>query len=175
MPSNARYLLDSDVLITAKNLHYNPQFCGAFWRWVQDAHQAGKVFSIDKVKSELLAGGRTDVLYSWVQEPQLADFFLKSADGVAQWKKLATWAQSPEKAFKASAQAKFLDANSADAWLIAYAAHTGDCTIVTNEKPAPESKKYIKLPDAAAAVGVPTTTLFEVLRAHSGADFSFPT
>jgi hypothetical protein len=173
MPSNARYLLDSDVLISAKNLHYNPQFCGAFWSWIVDAHHAGAVFSIDKVKNELLAGGDKDVLRLWAQEPALSGFFLKSNGGINQWRGLATWAQSPQKAFKATAQAKFLDIESADAWLIAYAAFAGGYTIVTNEKSAPESKKFIKLPDAAAAAGVKTTTLFEVLSQHSSNNFQF--
>jgi hypothetical protein len=173
MPSNVRYLLDSDVLITAKNLHYNPQFCDAFWSWIVDAHKAESVFSIDKVKDELLAGGETDVLYSWAQRPDLAEFFLPSSPGIANWGKLATWAASPTKGFKPAAQAKFLDVNSADAWLIAFAAYAGQYVIVTNEQPAPESKKSIKLPDAAAVLGVKTTTLFDVLRAHSGANFKY--
>lgn len=173
MPSNARYLIDSDVLITAKNLHYNPSYCSAFWSWIQNAHQGGKVFSIDKVKNELLAGGRDDVLYEWAQGHSLTGFFLKSGVSAPQWARLANWANSPQKSFKETAKTKFLDAESADAWLIAYAAHHGGYTIVTNEISAPESKKSIKLPDAAAAVGVKTTTLFEVLSAHSGKDFHF--
>lgn len=173
MPSTLRYLLDSDVLIAAKNLHYNPSFCGAFWTWILNAHQAGRLYSIDKVKDELLAGGRDDVLYGWAQHTSLAGFFLKSNVGVAQWGKLAAWAQQPEKAFKPAAQAKFLNVDSADAWLIAYAAHAGDCVIITNEQPAPESKKFIKLPDAAAAVGVQTANMFDVLRIHSGHNFEF--
>lgn len=173
MPSTSRYLLDSDVLITAKNLHYNPSFCGAFWNWILTAHQAGKLFSIDKVKDELLAGGRDDVLYDWAQHTSLSGFFLKSGVGVAQWRKLAAWAQHPDRAFKPAAQTKFLNVDSADAWLIAYAAHAGDCVIITNEQPAPESKRIIKLPDAAEAVGVRTANMFDVLRIHSGNNFEF--
>jgi hypothetical protein len=173
MPSSARYLLDSDVLITAKNLHYNPQYCEAFWSWVLDAHKADRVFSIDKVKKELLNKGRKDVLFGWTQKPGLSNFFLSSGPSVKQWSKLATWAQSPAKSFKPAAQAKFLHADSADAWLIAFAAHHRDYVIITNEVPEPESKKAIKLPDAAVELGVETVTLFEVLRKHCGKNFKF--
>ena len=43
-----RYLLDSNVFIQAKNLHYGFDFVPAFWDWL--AHQAnreGKVASIE--------------------------------------------------------------------------------------------------------------------------------
>jgi hypothetical protein len=173
MPSSARYLLDSDVLIAAKNLYYNPQYCEAFWSWVLDAHQANRVFSIDKVKKELLNKGRKDVLSEWAKKPGLSNFFLKSGPSVGQWSKLAAWAQSPVKSFKPAAQAKFLHVDSADAWLIAFAAHHGDYVIVTNEVPEPEAKKAIKLPDAAAELSVKTITLFEVLRNHCGKNFKF--
>lgn len=28
------YLLDANVFIQAKNLHYGPDFCPAFWQWL---------------------------------------------------------------------------------------------------------------------------------------------
>ena len=50
------YLLDANVFIQAKNLHYGFDFCPAFWDWLIRQNQAGEVFSIEKVGSELLAG-----------------------------------------------------------------------------------------------------------------------
>ena len=47
------YLLDTNVFIEAKNRHYGFDFCPAFWDWIDHAHQAGTVFSIDKVAGEL--------------------------------------------------------------------------------------------------------------------------
>lgn len=34
------YLLDANVFIQAKNLHYGLDFCPAFWQWLIDG-QAG--------------------------------------------------------------------------------------------------------------------------------------
>lgn len=42
------YLLDSDVFIQAKNLHYGFDFCPAFWAWIDERHAAGTVFSIER-------------------------------------------------------------------------------------------------------------------------------
>jgi len=43
------YLLDADVFIRAKNLHYGLDFCPAFRDWLITQNGAGVVFSIEKV------------------------------------------------------------------------------------------------------------------------------
>ena len=50
------YLLDADVFIRAKNLHYGFDFCPAFWDWLIQQSQGGQVYSIERVGDELLAG-----------------------------------------------------------------------------------------------------------------------
>ena len=52
------YLLDANVFIQAKNLHYGLDFCPAFWDWLIEANARGLVYSIEKVGDELDAGGR---------------------------------------------------------------------------------------------------------------------
>ena len=47
------YLLDTNVFIQAKNLHYGLDFCPAFWEWLLEGHAAGNVASIDKVGDEI--------------------------------------------------------------------------------------------------------------------------
>jgi len=173
MRSSVRFLLDSDVLITAKNLHYNPSFCTNFWMWVAHGFQHGSVFSIDKVRDELMNGKAEDPLHGWASQTALDGFFLDSDASAAKWQQLATWAVEHEPPFQAAALNKFLDVKSADAWLIAFAAHHPGHVIVTNEQPAPESRKSIKLPDAAAAVGVSTMSLFDLLSQHAIGDFTF--
>lgn len=39
------YVLDADVFIRAKNLHYGLDFCPAFWDWLIAQNGAGQVFS----------------------------------------------------------------------------------------------------------------------------------
>jgi hypothetical protein len=43
------YLLDADVFIRAKNLHYGLDFCPAFWEWLVGENAAERLFSIEKV------------------------------------------------------------------------------------------------------------------------------
>ncbi len=50
------YLLDTNVFIQAKNLHYGFDFCPAFWQWLVEQNEAGRVASIEKVGDELRAG-----------------------------------------------------------------------------------------------------------------------
>jgi hypothetical protein len=56
------YLLDANVFIQAKNLHYGLDFCPAFWDWLTANNGAGHVFSIEKVADEIAAGA--DDLYA---------------------------------------------------------------------------------------------------------------
>ena len=57
------YLLDANVFIQAKNLHYGLDFCPAFWEWLIDRNAAGSVFSIEKVGEDRLRDllGESDV------------------------------------------------------------------------------------------------------------------
>ena len=57
------YLLDSNVFIQAKNLHYGFDFCPAFWDWVVKRNAAKSVFSIEKVGDEIAAGADTLAQY----------------------------------------------------------------------------------------------------------------
>ena len=50
----ATYLIDSDVFITAKNLYYAFNLCPGFWDGVLRHHRAGRLFSIDRVRGEIL-------------------------------------------------------------------------------------------------------------------------
>lgn len=51
----------------------------------------------------------------------------------------------------------------ADYLLIAYASAHGH-TVVTHERPSPQSKKRILIPDACAAMGVKTVDTFHMMR-----------
>ena len=59
------YLLDTNVFIEAKNSHYGFDFCPAFWDWLDAANTKGLVFSIEKVRDELIAGD--DELAEWAK------------------------------------------------------------------------------------------------------------
>jgi hypothetical protein len=75
------YLLDANVFIQAKRLHYGFDFCPGFWDWLIDANSRDIVFSIERVQDELLAG--SEELAEWA-EMMGEDFFLPPDEEVIQ-------------------------------------------------------------------------------------------
>jgi hypothetical protein len=153
------YLLDTNVFIEAKNRHYGFDFCPAFWDWIDHAHQAGTVFSIDKVAIELDA---VDDLATWASERPDA-FFLEADAAVVpslQATSTSTWANGA--AYEPAAVGTFLQ--DADYYLVAHA-HAQRHVVVTHEVVARSTKK-IKIPNACLGVGVRYVTPFEMFRAE---------
>ena len=70
------YLLDSNVFIQSKNYHYAFDFCPAFWDFLIQQYQKEKVYSIDKVKGDIIRGN--DELVAWANNDKLNGFFLPS-------------------------------------------------------------------------------------------------
>lgn len=76
-----RFLLDTNVFIQGKNLHYGFDFCPAFWQWL-----------IEQNASELQAGG--DDLSDWATA-RGRDFFLPPDDAVVlALARVSTWASN---------------------------------------------------------------------------------
>jgi hypothetical protein len=149
------YLLDSDVFIQAKNLHYGFDFCPAFWAWIDEGHAAGTIFSIEKVGDELKAGA--DALATWAADR--SGLFLKPDSVVIpSLRTVSQWASSG--AYPAAAVSTFLQV--ADYYLIAHA-HAYQHVVVTHEVVAHGTKK-IKIPNACIDLGVKCMTPFEMLR-----------
>ena len=105
-------------------------------------HREGRVFSVDRVRSELLAGPRTEDLVRWVMGYEVPEGFFVPVDidGVVRvYTDIMMWVQRHPK-YLDLAKAKF--ATGADGWLVAYARVHG-ATVVTNEQSAPESRREI--------------------------------
>lgn len=151
-----RYLLDANVFIQAKRLYYGFDFCPAFWEWLIQQNNAGKVASIERVADELYAG--SDELSEWAMA-RGEDFFLKpDSEVIPALNAVSNWARSND--YEPAAVATFLQV--ADYWLIAHAlAH--DCTIVTHEVPADTTRK-IKIPNACIGLGLRCVNPYEMLR-----------
>lgn len=152
------YLLDSDVFIRAKNDHYGFDFCPGFWDWLEVAKAAGTVHSVEAVYDEL-AGGADD-LAQWVKDHR--SFFLPlTADEIPSVAAVNRWANdSPD--YEPAAKSEF--ASAADSFLIAHAV-AGGHTVVTHEVIS-DSRRRIKIPNAAAANGVRHMNPFQMLRAE---------
>ena len=136
MAARQRYILDADVFITAKNRYYAFDVCPGFWASVIHHHRAGRTYSIDRVKSELLVGRRTEDLVQWVMTELPASFFLGVDEEAvaADYTEIMMWVQQSAQFFD-HAKAKF--ATGADGWIVAHAKVHG-AIVVTNEERAPQ-------------------------------------
>ena len=129
------YLLDANVFIQAKNLHYGFDFVPAFWDWLIRENSTGKVASVEKVADELRVG--RDELSEWAEE-RGEGFFLRPDANVATFLQVV------------------------DLWLFAHAqAH--NCVVVTHEIPASTIRK-IKIPNACIGLRLRCINPFQMLR-----------
>lgn len=150
------YLLDADVFIRAKNLHYGLDFCPAFWEWLIAQNRAGRVFSIEKVGDEVQAVA--DELSIW-SGARGDGFFLKpDATLFPALATVSNWANGQH--YEPAAVSTFLQV--ADYYLVAQAL-AGAHTVVTHEVPSASTRK-IKIPDACIGLGIKCMTPFEMLR-----------
>lgn len=156
------YLLDANVFIQAKNLHYGLDFCPAFWEWLVVSNEAQLVFSIEKVGDEIDAGA--DELADWASQ-RGAGFFLKpDAALLPALGSVSTWVLGQN--YEPAAVNTFLQV--ADYYLIAHALAHGK-TVVTHEI-ASSSTKKIKIPNVCIGLGIKFMTPYEMLR-HERARF----
>jgi Domain of unknown function (DUF4411) len=150
------YLLDADVFIQAKNLHYGLDFCPAFWDWLVRGNASGRVFSIEKVGDEIAVGD--DELSDWSAHRGAA-FFLPPDEAIVRaLGRVGAWAtQQP---YEPAAVSTFLQV--ADCYLVAHALAHGHI-LMTHESPA-NSRRRIKIPNACIGVGIKFMTPYEMLR-----------
>ena len=167
------YLIDADVFVQAKNLHYRFEFCGGFWDWVATAHSRGLVYSVEKVRAELVAGRKGDAARTWAEKLPNGFFLQDTGEPrvMAHYAAVMAWAANGNQ-YTAAAIAEFADDKNADAFIVAVARERG-ATVVTHEKSNAEAKRRVPLPNAADALGVETTTIFDLLSKHAASTFSF--
>ncbi len=151
------YLLDTNVFIAAKNLHYGFDFCPAFWDWLIREHRAGNIFSIEKVGDEIAAV--QDDLSPWVAMLD-AGFFLKPDAGtLPALSAVAAWVTGHAQ-YSPAAKHTFLQI--ADYHLVAQALASHHI-VVTHELPG-NSVHTVKIPSVCLGVGVTYVTPFQMLR-----------
>jgi len=157
------YLLDSDVLIRAKNDHYPFDMVPAFWDWLLVANADGVVHSIHRVRDELVKG--EDDLAQWATDN--THFFLPADQATSDaLTPVVTWIEA-ETRFMEAARTRFMD--GADLYLVAHALAHG-FTVVTHEMAEPNARARVKIPDVCIGLSVSTCTPFEMLRTQ-GARF----
>lgn len=149
------YLLDANVFIEAKNLHYGFDFCPAFWEWLIEANRREVVFSIEKVGDEVQAV--EDELSKWADH-RGTDFFIPPDNSVLpSLGTVSLWVGS--QGYEPAAVSTFLKV--ADYYLIAQA-HAGKHTVVTHEVPG-QSMRRIKIPNVCIGLGIKCMSPYEML------------
>lgn len=154
-----KFLLDANVLITAHRSYYAFDLCPGFWQSVLDGFAAGRIYSTQRVKAELLKGG--DVLSDWVELILPDEFFLddSTAGIAAEFGPMMAWVVA--KGFLPAAQAKF--ARDADSWLMATSKKEGFC-LVTHEGRQEGAKARVPMPNVCEEFAVEYCNTFEMLR-----------
>ncbi len=153
------YLLDANVFIQAKNLHYGLDFCPAFWEWLERANAAGAVLSIEKVGDELKGGA--DELTKWASNHPA--FFVSPGPNVVEsLRMVSAWASTEVRTGRYSQAALSTFLQVADYYLIAQA-HSGRHTVVTHEV-VDNAIKRIKIPNVCLGLGIKCMNPFEMLR-----------
>jgi hypothetical protein len=156
------YLLDANIFIQAKNLHYGFDFCPAFWDWLIVNNAEKRVFSIEKVGDELEAG--LDELAVWAAQRGPGFFLRPDAAVIPTLGSVSAWIKSQN--YDPAAEGIFLQV--ADYYLVAHALAYSH-TVVTHEIVSPSTKK-IKIPNVCIGLGIKCVTPYEMLR-HEQARF----
>ena len=159
----AIYVLDSNFFIQAHRFTYPIDIATGFWNKVKDLAQEGTIVSIDKVKEELYKNN--DALKTWCKENLPRTFFKDSSDTMIQYSQVVSWAMSRSDHYQQKAIEAFLDADEADAFLVAFAlADLKNRFIVTQEVSKPQQRNKVKIPDCCKALGVRYLNTIDMFR-----------
>lgn len=150
------YLLDANIFIQAKNLHYGFDFCPAFWDCLIAENSTGKVYSIEKVGKELIAGD--DELATWATDRSKEFFLPINSEMIKSLTAVSNWVSG--QGYEPAAQNTFFQV--ADYYLVAHAL-MGGFTVVTHERPSGSAKR-IKIPDVCIGMDVQIVNPYEMLR-----------
>ena len=157
------YLVDSSCFMTASQTTYPFDVAESFWNKIAELAQNHKFYSIDKVYDEIKIN--LDQLTNWCNDNLPDDFFISTeTDAVYEkFNELVNWAQN--KKIKQVGIDKFIAADKADIYFVAFASLKPDeYTVVTEENSAPGSQTDIKLPDACSEFNVRCIKFMTMLR-----------
>jgi hypothetical protein len=155
------YVVDSNFFIQAHRIIYPLDIAVSFWEKVSYLAQEGLIISIDKVKNEIYQND--DELKVWCESNLPEDFFKDTSELIPEYSQVANWAISKSDHYLPKALDEFLDADEADAWLVAYGLKHS-CPITTYEKSQREMKRKIKIPEPCDTLGVTYVDTIEMFR-----------
>jgi hypothetical protein len=151
------YLIDTDVFIAAKNLHYGMDFCPAFWDWLAPANASHRLLSIRAVFDDLAAG--EDELADWAKARDEGFFVPPAGPDLVALGRVAQFIND-QQTYTAAAKQGFLACSD---YFVVSQALAGGHTVITHEKPE-NSVNRIKIPSVCVALGISYTTPWQMLR-----------
>lgn len=151
------YILDSNILIQAKNFYYAMDICPGFWELLDEMFADGRASSVKSVYREIRAGN--DELADWVTDR--AAYFDNEDDVETQsaYGQVAALVMAGD--YNERSRDNFLD--KADSWVIAKAIATG-AKVVTHESRVNDNCKKVKIPNICKELGVECVDTFQFLR-----------
>ncbi len=155
------FVVDSNFFIQAHRITYPLDVAIGFWGKVSELANLGKIISIDKVKNEIYQND--DALKTWCKENLPVDFFKSTEEAIDEYKIIVNWAVSKGDHFMQRALDEFLDADEADAWIVAYCLKNENI-ITTYEKSQPGRKNKIKIPEPCEDLNVFYVDTIEMFR-----------
>jgi hypothetical protein len=157
------YILDSNFFIQAHRSTYPLDVAQGFWLKLKELAESCIVVSIDKVRDELY--DKNDELEAWCKSNLPRGFFKDSSSVISEYASVVSWAPSRIPPYMSSALNDFMDADRADAFLVAYGlADPANRVIVTQEVSSPNKVNIIKIPDSCNALGIRHLTTIEMFR-----------
>jgi len=157
------FLADSNFFIEAHRATYPIDVAHSFWHKVKQLADVGRIISIDKVRKELFE--HEDALKLWCVDNLPQDFFKDTTTVIQQYSQIAAWAASMSSQYLPVALAEFLDADEADAHIVAYALADKATRIITTQKVSqPNRRNKIKKPEACNAFEVQYCNTIEMFR-----------
>ena len=157
---NKIYLIDTNILIEAKNRYYAFTICPGFWELLITHNSNSFITSIDKVKLELNKGD--DELKNWINNVIPASFFKSTNedDIMEAYKEIVNWVQVNNQ-FYPEAKAEFIQ-DICDPYIIAYA-KVKNCVLISNEVLKPEAKSRVPIPNVCTQFDVEYENPFKML------------
>ena len=161
--SQPTFLSDANVFIEAYQRYYSFDICPGFWECLIHFCRQRRLYSIDRVRRELI--GRGDALSDWAQNAP-ADLFVSSMESsvTERYREVMTWVYA-NRQFSMPAKNQF--SGGADGWLVAYA-EVHEAILVTHEEHHPDARRRVPLPNVCHQFGVQYQNTFEMLRDLGG-------
>lgn len=159
------YLLDTSVLITARNTYYSLEAVPEFWAWLMHMGEAGRIKIPLEMFEEVKDGGTDnakDLLYGWI-----SDDTVKAALLLREEVEPALVGRVVRAGYADDLTDDEVELIGRDPFLIAYAlVSPSDRCVVTTEVSKPTRRRQNRhIPDVCATVGARCCDTFAMLRA----------